>query len=389
MGNTNPAKSWFLVWNNPREIITYKVNSEKEYVLDKFNNRIVEKSEPSEYAEMTPQEICKAVLDKWCEDSETKTGACAYCISAMGLHHLHIVLEDAKNFRFASVKKLFPRAHIEPTRGNKTQAENYINKVGAYEEKGEQVVCIEYHGEIKGAQGVRNDLETIDKLLKEGATPKQILNSDIRFYKQETIIRKAYFEKRIAETPLERSITVYYHVGLPGSGKSYSLIELEKRYGRDNLYVVSDYSNGFFDRYEGQKVLFLDEFKGQLSYSLLLTMLQGYLQQFHARYTNVWGLWDEVHITSVFPPETLYAKMVYEYTETDNIEQLMRRLDFVVYHWKDKSGYHSNTVFANKYTTLKKLVVDSLGNTLLDANDFKPINEEQAEQIKIMFGDDE
>ena len=122
MGANSPAKSWFLVYNNPREIITYKTDSEKNYVLDKNNDKIIEKTEPSEYADMTPQEICKAVLKKWVGDSETKTGACAYCISANGLHHLHIVVEDAKNFRFSSVKKLFPRAHIEPTRGNKTQA---------------------------------------------------------------------------------------------------------------------------------------------------------------------------------------------------------------------------------------------------------------------------
>lgn len=385
MSSNNPAKSWFLVYNNPTEIITYKTDSAGNYVLDKFNDRIVEKTEPSEYANMTPQEICKAVLKTWVGDSETRTGACAYCISAKGLHHLHIVLEDAKNFRFASIKKLFPRAHIEPTRGNKTQAENYINKVGAYAEKGEQVICIEYHGEIKGSQGARNDLETIEKLLSEGATPKQILNSDIRFYRQETIIRKAYFEKRIAETPLERVITVFYHVGLSGSGKSYTLLELEKKYGRDELYVVSDYSNGFLDGYSGQKVLFLDEFKGQIAYSLLLTMLQGYLQQFHARYMNVWGLWDEVHITSVFAPEELYKKMVYEFTETDNVEQLMRRLDFIVYHWKDKNGYHTKTALANKYTTLKKLVIDALGNQT--ENDFEPVTEEQAEQIELMFGD--
>ncbi|MBQ3515636.1 MAG: hypothetical protein IJA29_00285 [Lachnospiraceae bacterium] len=387
MGANSPAKSWFLVYNNPREIITYKTDSEKNYVLDKNNDKIIEKTEPSEYADMTPQEICKAVLKKWVGDSETKTGACAYCISANGLHHLHIVVEDAKNFRFSSVKKLFPRAHIEPTRGNKTQAENYINKVGAYAEKNEQIVCIEYHGEIKGNQGSRNDLEIISKMLDEGATPKQILKSDIRFYKQETIIRKAFFEKRIAETPIERTVTVYYHVGLAGSGKSYTLVDLVEKYGRDEIFIVSDYANGFLDGYQGQKVLFLDEFKGQIPYSLLLTMLQGYLQQFHARYTNVWGLWEEVHITSVFAPEELYRKMVYECVETDSINQLLRRLDFVVYHWKDSNGFHSNAVFANKYSNLKKLVVDSLGSSLLSVEDFKPVTEEQAEQLKMMFGD--
>ena len=38
--------------------------------------------------------------------------------------------------------------------GNKQQAEDYIQKLGKFEEKGEQVIYIARYGEIKGKQAL-------------------------------------------------------------------------------------------------------------------------------------------------------------------------------------------------------------------------------------------
>ena len=55
-----------------------------------------------------------------------------------------------------------------------------------------------------------------------------------------------------------------------------------------------------------------------------------------ARYANILPLWEEVHITSVIPPEKLYKNR-----EHDSIQQLLRRIHVIVYHWKDKEdNYH-------------------------------------------------
>ena len=191
-----PTRSWFLTFNNPQEILTYMVDSNNVPVRDANNDYIVVDRRPSEYAGLTPEELCDKMLALWCGDSETRTGACAYCISAKGLHHLHLVLEDDKTFRWTEVKKVLPRAHIEPTRGNKKQAEDYIYKRGKWEEKGEQTIIIKFHGEIKGAQGVRTDLLDIGKYIDMGLRPDDILDKDIRFYKHENIVRAAYYRNR-------------------------------------------------------------------------------------------------------------------------------------------------------------------------------------------------
>ena len=78
----------------------------------------------------------------------------AYCISAEGLIHLHMVLEDTNMARFSALKKAYPRAHLEPTMGNKQQAERlYSKSLANLKKKGEQVIYIARYGEIKGKQG--------------------------------------------------------------------------------------------------------------------------------------------------------------------------------------------------------------------------------------------
>ncbi len=52
-----------------------------------------------------------------------------------GTVHLQVYLEFTAGKTFATVKKLFPRAHIQPRFGTKKAARDYILKVGKYAEK--------------------------------------------------------------------------------------------------------------------------------------------------------------------------------------------------------------------------------------------------------------
>lgn len=336
------SKSWFCVFNNP---------SEHGYIG-------------------TPVEIADKVLEEWIEGNPTRTGAVAYCVSADGLQHLHLVLEDTKAMRFSVVKKAFPSMHIEPTKGNKEQAEDYIHKRGKFEEKGEEVVYIAQHGQIKGAQGARRDLSIIDDLLEQGKTPNEIMAMNIMFRKYEKMIKDAYFDKRVKETPFLRDVNVVWHVGESGSGKTYSVMKLIEDKGEENVYFISDYEGGGLDKYAGESILFLDEFRGQIRYSTLLGMLQGYKQQFHARYTNVIGLWNEVHISTVLPPEDVYKNMVSDNRNVDTIKQLMRRIRTIVYHWKDSDIYNSFELSMNDYKNYEGLKSRAISS-------YKGISEEE------------
>lgn len=320
----NACRSWFCVFNNPKD------------------NGI----------EGNEQEICDKIVELWTNGKPTRSCSVIYCISSTGMHHLHAVLEDTVVMRFSAVKKVFPKMHIEPTRGNKQQAEDYINKKGKYAEKGEKIVASATYGEIKGVQGQRRDFEIIEDMIMQGLTPNQIMQQSFSYRRYDKMIKQAYYDHRKTLVPFVRDIKVFWHVGESGSGKSYEAVKLVEALGEDNVFMVSDYEGGGFDRYNGEQVLFLDEFRGQLRYSVLLSLLQGYRIPIHARYNNVVPLWIEVHITSVLPPELVYRTMVSEYAELDTLSQLFRRLTCVCYHWRDKDGNY------NRYDMDSKIYVD-------------------------------
>lgn len=337
MDNKEKSRSWFCVWNNPQ----------------------------TEYPDSTPDKIAESVLEVWVSASPTRTGAVAYCISADGLEHLHMVLEDSNQARFSALKKLYPKAHLEPTKGNKEQAEDYINKRGKFTEKGEQVLYIAKFGEIKGAQGQRKDFEVIQELIDSGETPRQIMDKNFSYRRYEKMIRDAYFSKRYNETPVYRDIKCFWHVGDSGSGKTYTFVKYCEFYGSDNVYLLSDYDSGGLDLYNGEKYLFLDEFRGQIKFSTFLSILQGYKQQFHARYSNVYGLWSEVHITSVLPPDMVYKNMVAENRDIDTMAQLFRRINIIVYHWKDKDDHYQFELPMSEYKGYEDLKSRAIGSEFL------------------------
>ena len=244
--------------------------------------------------------------------------------------------------------------HIEPTKGNKDQAENYIQKRGKFEEKGEQVLYIARHGEIKGCQGQRRDFDIIDDLIQQGLTPNQIMATSFSYRRYTSMIRDAYYQKRISETPLQRENKSYWHVGSSGSGKSYTYVSLSEQNGIDSVYLLNDYEHGF-DKYNGEPILFMDEFRGQLRYGVLLNILDCYKLQVSCRYSNAYALWNQVHITSILPPEAVYEKMVQENRHLDTIDQLLRRIDFVVYHYRENGEYKSFELPMEKYTSYEDL----------------------------------
>ena len=326
---TKSVSSWFAVFDNP---------AEHGYIG-------------------TPEEVCERLRDEWIEGHPTRTGAWVYCISAKGLHHIHMVLEDADNMRFSHIKKTYAvGCHLEPTAGKKSQVEDYIYKRPPYDEKGERVLCCVVHGEIVGRQGRRTDIERIDEMIASGMKPKEILAQKFGFRRYEKMIRSACLDHRYREVPTIRDVKVHFLVGASGTGKSYTYRQLCEEYGEDEVCLITDYANGGFDRYEGEKILFLDEFKGELPYYVLLTVCDKYKATIHARFQNIWALWDQVYIASVYAPEDLYALMVPSHRRPrDTWAQMIRRLTDVTLYYIEEGVYRQYTIEANKYTTYAAL----------------------------------
>ena len=289
------------------------------------------------------------------------------CDEKGNCYHTHVYILLRKKKRWSAVQKAYSHAHIETeTKGTPQECRAYIRKEGSkYADKAETNYPETFYEEGSIPKCVlSNDKVTmllqIEELLEQGLTPEKIMKESIVFRQYETIIRKQFFSKRLAETPPLREVKVIWHLGASGSGKSFTYKRLCEEHAQEEVFYASDYSNNctaLLDGYEAQKYLFLDELKpNSIHYGYLLQLLQGYKSPIHARYNNVYSLWEQVDITSIYTPDEIYNEMVsISNREIDSKQQLLRRITHYIYHWKDDNGYHTYEIPANDYTSYKEL----------------------------------
>ncbi len=328
-------KAYFITLNNPLDY-DYSHDNIIDIIHSKFKHRIY-----------------------WCMCDE---------ISSTGTYHTHLYVLLSKKKRFSSVQNCFKHGHIEAeTKGSPQECRAYIRKEGAkHQSKAETNLPDTFYeeGQIPDffiSSDKTEMLLQIEDMLDSGLTPSEIMDKSIVLRQYETLIRKQYFARRFNETPPLRDVKVTWHLGASGSGKSYTYVELCNAHSPELVYYASDFTNAcsaMLDTYEAQPYLFIDEVKtDSFKYGYLLQLLQGYRTPIHARYSNVYSLWKEVHITSIYTPRDIYEDMVgVGQRSTDSFYQLERRITNYVYHWKTDDGvYHTYEIPASEYTSYEDL----------------------------------
>jgi len=304
-----------------------------------------------------PEYLAEFFISHWEKSGANRKAGIAVCLSKEGLYHAHIACYG-NTTTLKKVSDVLFQSHIEPQLGGKSHLREYLLKEGNYAEKGEEVLFAKGLDVIQDTQGKRNDLEEIEELLNDGATPEQIFEASFRFRKYEKMIKSDYLARRIKETPLMKDMYNEYHWGKSGSGKTFTYIKLCEEYSPSEVYLCNDYANsgasgGGFDFYtvNPTKIVVLDEFRGNIPYSQLLSLLDVYSRnQQHCRFQNTYNLWNSVIICSIYPPEQVYSFMVDDLEKsTDSIKQFLRRLNVIAYHYINKEG---------KYRTFKMPACD-------------------------------
>ena len=330
-----------------------------------FQEGNMEKSGLTKEQYENPEYLADYLCELWENSGKGRKAGVAVCVLLKGLYHAHVACYG-NTTTLKAVSDIFFQSHTEPQLGGKAELRAYLLKEGQYEEKGEQVLCHKGMENIEEPQqGKRSDLDEIEELLNSGATPEEIFETAFRYRKYEKMIRADYLDRRIKETPLIKTMNNSYHWGRPGTGKTYQYIKLWEEHPGE-VYLCNDYANsgssgGGFDFYANNpaKIIVLDEFRGGMPYAQLLSMLDVYSRnQQHCRYQNVYNLWTSVVICSVFPPEQVYSFMVDDMKKNvDSIQQLLRRLNEIVYHYKNKDGkYREYRMPASEYVDAKDMV---------------------------------
>lgn len=310
--------------------------------------------------------LAKFLINAWEKSGKNRVCAIAVCISASGCYHAHGSFYGNLT-TLGNVSKIMFDSHIEPQMGGKKELKSYLLKQPPYDEKGEKVLYTEGLENIQDNKGKRSDLDDIAELLDRGMTPTEIMEEKFSYRKYDKMIKSAFIDKRIKETPLIKEMYNEWHVGASGSGKTYYYYQLCEKYSPESIYMATDFESGGFDFYIEQgapPILFMDEFKGNMRFGQLLTILDKYSRtQTHCRYANTYNLWTSCIITSIFPPDEVYSLMVDEDKKSrDKIDQLLRRLDVIVYHYVQDGEYKSYSIPASEYVNYADLKQRALGN---------------------------
>ncbi len=95
-----------------------------------------------------------------------------------------------------------------------------------------------------------------------------------------------------------RDMKVFYIYGSAGCGKTSYVFN---KHGYDNVYRTTYYEFGWVDDYNGEKVLFLDEFRSSFKISEILDYLDGQPIRIRGRNYNRVACYDTVYIVLNIP----------------------------------------------------------------------------------------
>lgn len=232
-----------------------------------------------------------------------------------GTLHWQSYVEFNKPTSMARVKKIYEDKKIwcKLRKGTRDQAREYCMKDKKFTEIGRW---------IKG-QGHRTDLDGFIDELKEGRKLSEVAMENPGLY-----CRYRGGLKDIAGFVNEqnskefRKLDVEVLWGKAGSGKTRTAVE-----STDDYYILNQDDNSlYWDGYEGQKTLIIDDFYGWIKYGQLLKILDGYQLRLPVKGSYTYAKWEKVYITSNKPPEEWYGMGL-----SEALERRLHKINEVVH----------------------------------------------------------
>lgn len=245
------------------------------------------------------------------------------------VYHTHLFIMGNNGILFSTVKKKFPKAHIDYCRGLAQENRDYVRKEGKYKGSIKEETNIKETFEEMGdcpaeRPGQRNDLIDLYDMIKAGMDNYDILETDPGYIVQldkidrcRQIIKEKEFRNKF------RHIETEYWSGITDTKKTRTVME---RYGYENVYRVTSYRYPF-DGYRGQDVIIFEEFHSSLTIQEMLVLLDGYPLDLPCRYNNKTACYTKVYILSNADLSEQYKTEQSESKETWNA--FLRRISAV------------------------------------------------------------
>ncbi len=205
------------------------------------------------------------------------------CPKTKKKHYQGWIQVDKKK-RINGIKKvcLSKKIHVEACRGTEGDNEKYCVKDGKYTQIG-----------IYKTQGQRTDIMDLKKKIDDGASLFEIAGENFHAFIQYNRGFQAY--KKIVDKIRRktfRKVKVIHIHGKTGTGKTRKAMEY------DNVYKIQGDSLKWWDGYEGEKTLVIDEYDNNIPCTELLGILDGYELRLPIKGSFTYANWNTVIITS-------------------------------------------------------------------------------------------
>lgn len=224
-----------------------------------------------------------------------------------GTKHLQGYTEFIRQYRLSTVRNKFhAKMHWEGRRGTRDQARDYCMKDGEYVEVGEWV---------PGEQGKRNDLLEVKDMIDEGKSEREIAEEHFGTWTRSYKAFERYRKLTASTSRSKPEVTVLY--GPTGTGKSHTANEMfPDAYRLDNRW---------WDGYDGQDAVIIDEFNGWIPCNSLLRVMDKFPYRVENKGGSVPLVATKIVITSHFHPSEWYAE------QGERLPEILRRIDHLVH----------------------------------------------------------
>lgn len=179
-------------------------------------------------------------------------------------------------------------------------------------------------------QGERVDLIKIGQSIKEGKTVDQIAVENPYIYHQygRTLNKLESIELKKKYRNWQ-TVGIWYY-GKTGVGKSHAAFE---NFNPNTHYVLNQEDGGFWQGYTGQETVIINEFRGEIKFSLLLQLVDKWPYNVKVKGNDSYPLLAKtIIVTSCKHPKDIYYNCL---DDEENINQLMRR--FTITELKERS----------------------------------------------------
>ncbi len=223
--------------------------------------------------------------------------------------HWQGYIEFYDNVRIGQVKKIIGESHLEFRKGTRTEAREYCRKADT------AIAGTVFEFGVWREEVTRK--RKLSDMLRTDMTLDELIEQDPHLFVMYHRGLKALFSLRSAKkAKLFRKVVVTVYIGPTGSGKTRRACQEP-----DHFFLPCS-EKTWFDGYKGESCLILDDFYGNIKYSQLLRILDGYEIQLPVKGGFIWGMWTKVIITSNAEPSEWY-KMGFT-------PALRRRINFII-----------------------------------------------------------